>query len=121
MIDKRKLNKALRTWDKKYLKQPYKDRWTKKRPTTGYCIIVSLLVLHYLAPHGSKLYCLKLDDGERHYYVKTPDGKRIDYTKNQYDHEICYKGERASHLKFKSFMPKVQELASLLGLELKTK
>jgi hypothetical protein len=118
MIDKQKLDEALISMGKKPLHDDYKPKWCEKCPTRGYCIIVSLLVLHYDAPEGSSLYKIKVPNGETHYYVKTLDGKRLDYTKDQYDFTFSYEGERKSPTKYNSKMPYVKKLAELLGLEL---
>ncbi len=37
MVDTQKLHQALREMGSEGLKQPYKDQWLRKRPTTGRC------------------------------------------------------------------------------------
>lgn len=74
----------------KYVKKPYRDRWTPERPTTGYCYIVAEVVYHYLAPMGSKPHVVKMNEDEKHWYIVLPDGKVVDLTSNQYDGAVPY-------------------------------
>ena len=61
-MDKAKLHEALILMSSKPLRKEYRSKWSKEQPTIGYCVIVSLLVLHYCAPKGSKLFYVKLNN-----------------------------------------------------------
>ncbi len=77
MIDKEKLHNALREMKKWKLKQPYRDKWTEERPTTGRCYIVAEVIYHYCAPKGYKPHYVITGDKEKHWYLMDAKGNVI--------------------------------------------
>jgi hypothetical protein len=118
MIDKQKLDDALRRVGNKYLKEPFKSRWTPQCPTIGNCYYVSELLYYSLAPKGSKPYILLDEDNEKHWFIKDPNGKVIDLTADQYDEPPDYSSGKC-HALYPQLSKATKELATLLGLELR--
>ena len=116
MIDKEKLNSALRQMGRKYVKPRYRDEWTPERPTTGYCYVVAEVIYHYLAPKGSKPYCMKFGDDDTHWFIRDPHGNVIDLTSDQFDTPIDYETGKPRHFLTKYLSKRARILAELLGL-----
>ena len=117
MIDKVQLDNALKNLGSRYLKEPFRSRWTEEYPTTGYCYFVSEVICRYCCPECKSYYLID-DDNEKHWYVKTPTGEIIDLTADQYDEKPDYsKGKRKS---FRKESNTCKELATQLGLKPKT-
>jgi len=97
-IDKLKLFRALRRMGPKYLKSSYKSKWSRERPTTGYCYVVSEFLYHYIFKRNVDVYFTRVGKGT-HWYLKQ-DGKIIDLTADQFiDETVNYnKGQRASFI-----------------------
>ena len=98
----------------KYLKSQYKSEWTPKRPTTGYCYVVSEVIYHYDSPEGSRPYKMKVGADE-HWFIKTPRGKIIDRTADQYNKPLDYSKGKPRNFKNK-LSPRGKELAKQLKL-----
>ena len=116
MIPKKKLDDALTTMGKKYLRSPYKEQWTPARPTTGYCYVVSEVVYHYFAPKGSKSYVLKTGDNSTHWFLKSPAGEVIDLTADQFDKTVPYEKAKPHAFLTKTISKRGKVLSKLLGI-----
>lgn len=116
LINRQKLHDALRQMGRKYLKPLYKDRWTPKRPTIGYCYVVAEVVYHYLAPKGSRPYVMKIGENEKHWFIKTSEGGVIDLTADQFDEPIDYTQGKSQNFQTKEISKRGKMLADLLGL-----
>ena len=81
------------------LKGEWKKKWSKEKPTTGYCYLMSE-ALYYTSSSDMKSFYVKMDGGT-HWFLKE-NGKIIDLTANQYDRPVpYYKGKRAAFYKGK--------------------
>ena len=117
MIDRKKLDNALRQMGKKHLKPQYKDQWTPERPTTGYCYVVAEVVFHYLAPRESKPYVIKMNKNETHWYIKLPNNEIVDLTADQFDEPVPYERGKPHAFLTKEISKRGQILADLLGVD----
>jgi hypothetical protein len=114
VIDKNKLDDALRRMGKEWLKKAFISKWTPECPTTGRCYHVSEVIKKYYLPEGQPWF-VKID-GENHWFIKTSTGEIIDLAKDQYDVPIPY--EKAKHHAFQPEPSKASKrLAQELGLE----
>lgn len=77
-----RLHDALRKMGKDELYPQYKESWTEKRPTTGYCSVAVEVFMRYFAPEGSKTYYVDTGDNETHWFIRDPNGDVIDPTKD---------------------------------------
>ena len=118
MIDRDKLHDALRLMGKKHLKKQYKEDWKPERPTTGYCYVVAEVVYHYLAPTGSRPYCIKLTNNETHWFIMTLNGEILDLTSDQFDNPVDYTKAKPQNFLTKDISKRGKILAGLLDLEL---
>lgn len=116
MIDKEKLDDALRQMGRKYLDQEYKKDWTPERPTTGYCYVVAEVVYHYLAPKESKPYFMRTEVSDRHWFIRDPNNNVIDLTADQFDEPIDYEKGKPRSFMTKQISKRGKILATLLGL-----
>jgi hypothetical protein len=116
LIDKQKLDNALRRMGTKHLKPQFRDLWKPERPTTGYCYVVAEVVYHYLAPKGSRPYIIKFDENDTHWFVKEPSGKVIDLTADQFDVPIDYTLGKPKNFQTKDISKRGRLLANLLDL-----
>jgi hypothetical protein len=116
LINKQKLDDALRRMGTKHLKPQFRDLWTPERPTTGYCYVVAEVVYHYLAPKGSRPYIIKFDENDTHWFVKEPSGKVIDLTADQFDVPIDYSLGKPKNFQTKDISKRGRLLANLLKL-----
>lgn len=116
MINKAKLNGALRQMGKKYLKPQYRDEWTPERPTEGYCYVVAEVIYHYLAPEGCRPYVIKTGENQTHWFLKYPKGKVIDLTVAQFDEPVDYAQGKPHNFRTKEISKRGKILADLLGL-----
>jgi hypothetical protein len=99
----------------------WKNRWSKERPTTGYCYLVSEILFHYIYPN-SKAFVLKIND-ETHWFIKN-DEEIIDWTSDQFDSIPPYSGARRAAF-FKGSIEtrrgkiskKAYQLAQYLGVQ----
>ncbi|MEW6525459.1 MAG: hypothetical protein AB1444_02170 [Spirochaetota bacterium] len=117
LIDRQKLNDALRQMGRKYLKPQFRDKWTQERPTTGYCYVVAEVVYHYMAPKGSRPYVMKTGENETHWFIKDPEGRIIDLTADQFDEPIDYAIGKPRNFLTKKISKRGKMLANLLGLK----
>lgn len=115
MIDKEELANALRKMGPKYVKEPYRAKWTRSKPTTGYCYVVAEVVYHYCAPNGSRPCFMKTGSNESHWFVKTPSGEVIDLTADQFDEPLDYSKGKPQNFLTKEISNRGRILAGLLG------
>lgn len=116
MIDKRKLDDALRQMGKECLKPQYRDEWTPEHPTTGYCYVVAEVIYHYCAPKGSRTYRIDLGNGDSHYFLRDPQGNVIDLTSDQFDALPDYDKGKPRPFMTSHLSKRAKKLAELLGL-----
>lgn len=69
------------------LKPEWRMKWTKERPTTGYCYLVSEILYHYVFP-DTYPYVLRINDGT-HWFLRS-ESKIIDLTCDQFDFSVPY-------------------------------
>lgn len=115
-----KFYEALVTLGNKHLKKPWKQKWSKKNPTEGYCYIVSEVVYHYIAPKGCKVMRLYIPGegtgtGGNHYFLQWPDGTVVDLTVGQYETVPDYSKAKGCAFQTKDPSNAAVELAGLLG------
>ena len=116
MIDKGKLNDALRKMGSENVKEQYRRDWSPERPTTGFCYVVAEVVFHYCAPNGSQSYRMETGPTTSHWFIKTPDGTIIDLTADQFDKALDYTKGVATQFRTQHPSKRAQILAELLGL-----
>jgi hypothetical protein len=116
LIEKEKLHDALRQMGTKYLKPPWRKEWSKERPTTGYCYVVSEVIYHYLAPKGSRPFVIK-NENYNHWFIRDPDGSPIDQTADQFDEPVDYTLGKPHNFRTKPISNRGRVLAELLGLK----
>jgi CO dehydrogenase/acetyl-CoA synthase delta subunit len=116
LIDKQKLDNALRRMGKKDLKPAFREFWTPERPTTGYCYVVAEVVYHYLAPKGSRPHVIRLGGTDTHWFVKDPAGNILDLTADQFDEPCDYSRGRPQNFMTPGISKRGKKLAGLLGL-----
>lgn len=75
-----------------FLKPEWASKWTKDRPTTGYCYLISEILYHYIYLY-SKPRVLKINGGTHWFLVD--GGEVIDWTGDQFDLVIPYSDARA--------------------------
>lgn len=98
-ISKSTLYKSLRQMGRKYIKQPWKGKWSEEKPTTGYCYVVSEFLYYYVFKKHAEIYILRTDDhGVKgsHWFLKC-DGKVIDLTADQFKKPIDYSLGKRRH------------------------
>jgi hypothetical protein len=115
MIEKKKLDQALRCMGKKNLKPQYRCEWSSDRPTRGYCYVVAEVVYHFLAPKGSRPYVMHIDEDETHWFMKDPCGTIIDLTEDQFDESLDYSSAKPRNFLTKEISKRGRLLACLLG------
>ena len=116
LIDRQRLQTALRHMGKKHLKDQYKDRWTPDRPTTGYCYVVAEVLYHFLAPEGYQPHVMKTGGDDTHWFLKGPDGDVIDLTDDQFDYRLDYSQGKARDFTQQEISERGRMLADLLDL-----
>lgn len=70
------------------LKKPYRDLWSFKNPTLGYCYIVSETLYHYV-DEDVKVFCINMGESGTHWYV-TINGAIVDFTGEQFKEPVDY-------------------------------
>ncbi len=121
-IKKENLHNALREMGSRYLKREYRTSWSPDNPTAGYCYVVSEMVMHYLAPNGTKSYALDTPAG-KHWFLKYPGEKVIDLTADQTNECLDYENAKQQiFIPVKNGVSKrAVILAEKLGLEKQNK
>lgn len=66
----------------------YKNFWTKEKPTTGYCYILSEVLYHYL-DLGLEPYSMEVHNGT-HWFLGNKFGYVLDLTANQFNYDLNY-------------------------------
>jgi hypothetical protein len=115
MIEKKKLDDALRQMGPKYVKEPYRGDWTPDKPTTGYCYVVAEVGYHHFAPKGSCPCVMKTGANETHWFVRTPMGEVIDLTSDQFNEPLDYSKGKPQNFMTKEISKRGKILAELLG------
>jgi len=116
---KKDLDNALKILGSKYLKEPWKSKWTPSCPVMGYCYAVCVLLLYTnrdtLSPQR-----VVMPDGSPHYYLTHKvTGEIVDMTVEQWETTPKYsEGKYSRALWVNSFPRATCELADILGLEL---
>jgi len=116
MIDKDKLNDALRQMGNDHLKCPFKERWTPEHPTTGYCYLVTKVLYYYCYPE-SQPYVVTMNGNEDHWFLKTKTCKIIDLTADQFDTTPPWNLGKPRNYKTKIISKSVKDLAKRLGFD----
>lgn len=87
------------------LKPEWKRKWTRDRPTTGYCYLVSEVIWHFYDEY-TEPYCVNLDRAlgvtgmGTHWWVVGCNGQIIDFTSDQFNFPIPYAlGKRTAFFK----------------------
>ncbi len=117
------VNDKLRLLGNRFLKEPYKSRWSEDNPTLGYCYIVSEAFYHYGGLENPVPYVMSFPDGGTHWWLRDGD-KIVDFTGNQFPEKVDYsKGVRCPFFKGGVTTPngghiskRGQHIAELLGL-----
>ena len=94
-MKKYQLGAKLKRIGPKFLKPEWKKKWTRNRPTTGYCYLISEICFHYLYPN-TEAYVMRVNGGT-HWFLKS-QGKIIDWTGDQFQTKVLY--ERGRHAAF---------------------
>lgn len=90
----------------KYLKSPYKEKWTSDNPTFGYCYVVSECLYHYCYKEYYPHYINMGEEGT-HWFLKDKQGDIIDFTAKQFDFKVDYsKAKRGTFFKGSIKTPK---------------
>lgn len=82
-LSQKELNTVLTSMGKDFLKENYKNNWTKENPTLGYCYAVTEFI-HYFVDSNTQPFCLSFDDGSTHWFLKKANGNKIDFTRDQF-------------------------------------
>lgn len=90
-VNKEKLHEALKKIGNKYLRSPFKVKWTKGNPTIGYGYVISEFVYYYIAPKGSKLMKVYVPKtGAAHWFIQWPDAVLVDLAIEQFKELPAY-------------------------------
>lgn len=116
MLEKQELYRALRQMENKYLKEPYKSKWSALRPTTGYCYVVCEVLHHYYMQDGSFPHVVKIPNGESHWFLRDRLDKVVDLTADQYDIPIPYDQGKRQMFMTKKISKRGKALAMFLGI-----
>jgi hypothetical protein len=115
-LNKAKLHEALIHMGPKMLNKPWDKKWSKERPTTGYCYVVSEFVFHYLAPPGCKVMRLYVPETDiKHWFIQWPDETIVDLTMDQFDNVPDYSKAKGAGFLTKEPSKRAKVLAELLG------
>lgn len=121
IITRETLHNALIRMGPKYLKPLYRGDWSIDNPTNGYCYVVSEVILHYLAPEGSKSKVVKLSPEGTHWWIEAKDGTILDGTSEQFKgQKIPYHQGRNNAFLTNEPSKRARILAKELGLIDKT-